>query len=439
LVRLPDGSGREAEQPSPDEYLDSLEPVGWRLGLERMRKLTTALGLPQHRFASIHVVGTNGKSSVTRMTAALLEAHGVSAGASVSPHVERWSQRTLVHGEQVAPEAWAKAVAQVARATEGVNRTLEEGEAVTQFEAATAASFVALANARVRAAVIEAGLGGRLDATNTIPSKVTVLTSIGLDHTEWLGETEAEIAAEKLAVLRDQTTLVLGEVSDEVRALAEQTARARNARLVPAPVDPGPEIRLRAQGEFQRRNFAIACAAAEAFLGRLDRESVAEVAATVTVPGRLELISERPPIYVDAAHNPAGAAALAQSLPAVAEGRRVIALLAVLADKDAEAMVAALAPTLERAVCTELPAAALEGHGRPGARSRSAAELAAACEEVGLPAEVEPSFEQALRRARTLASEPPEGLVLIAGSHYAIAPARTLLADGTKMPRYGGK
>src|SRR4051794_9657927 len=102
-MRPPDGSGREAEQPSPDDYLDSLEPVGWRLGLERMRKLTTALGLPQHRFASVHVVGTNGKSSVTRMTAALVEAHGLRAGALVSPHAERWSQRTLVGDEEIEP------------------------------------------------------------------------------------------------------------------------------------------------------------------------------------------------------------------------------------------------------------------------------------------------------------------------------------------------
>jgi dihydrofolate synthase / folylpolyglutamate synthase len=427
LVRRPDGSGREAEQPSPDDYLNSLEPVGWRLGLERMRKLTTALGMPQHRFASIHVVGTNGKSSVARMTAALLEAHGVSAGASVSPHTERWSQRTLVHGEEVAAEAWAKAVEQVARAAEGVNRTLEEGEAVTQFEAATAASFVALANARVRAAVIEAGLGGRLDATNTIPSKVTVLTSIGLDHTEWLGETEVEIAAEKLAVLRDQTTLVLGEVSDEVRALAEATARERNARLVLAPPQPGFEVDLRAPGEFQRRNFAIARTAAEAFLGRLDRGRVAAVAATVTVPGRLEQVAERPSVFIDAAHNPAGAAALAESLPAVADGRRIVACLAVLADKDAEAMVSALAPALDRAVCTELPAAALGGHGRPGARSRPAVELAGICESAGLEAEAEAEFEVALKRAVASAAEKPEGLVLIAGSHYAIGPARRAL------------
>jgi dihydrofolate synthase/folylpolyglutamate synthase len=391
-----------------------------------MRKLTTALGLPQHRFASIHVVGTNGKSSVTRMTAALLGAHGLRAGACVSPHTDSWSQRTLIEGEEVKPKAWAEAVEQVARAAEGVNRTLEEGEAVTQFEAATAASFVALANAKVDVAVVEAGLGGRLDATNTIPSKVTVLTSIGLDHTEWLGETEVEIAAEKLAVLRDHTTLVLGEVSGEVEVLAERTARERGARLVRPPADPGQEVRLRAPGEFQRRNFALACATVETFLGRLHPDLVKQVAATVTVPGRLELIAERPPTYVDAAHNPAGAAALAESLPTVAQGRRVVACLAILADKDAVAMIEALAPVLDHAICTELPAAALEGHGRPGARSRPAAELMAACEEAGLPVEAEPDFEMALRRARTLADEGPEGVLLVAGSHYAIAPARAV-------------
>ena len=393
-----------------------------------MHRLTTALGLPQHRFASIHVVGTNGKSSVTRMTAALLEAHGLRVGACVSPHTERWSQRTLVGGEELEEAAWAGAVDQVARAAAGVNRTLEEGEAVTQFEAATAAAFLALANARVEVAVVEAGLGGRLDATNTIPSKVTVLTSIGLDHTEWLGESEVEIAAEKLAVLRDQTTLVLGEVSAGVARLAEETVRERGAKLIRAAADPGPEVRLRAAGEFQRRNFALARAAAEAFLGHpLDSGVTAQVGAAVAVPGRLEAIAEHPPTYLDAAHNPAGAAALARSLPGIAAGRRVVACLAILADKDAVAMVEALAPALDRAVCTELPRKALEGHGRPGARTRPAAELAAACEAAGLPAEAEADFGAALARGRALAAEPPEGLLLLAGSHYAIAPARALI------------
>jgi dihydrofolate synthase/folylpolyglutamate synthase len=396
-----------------------------------MYKLTTALGLPQNRFASIHVVGTNGKSSVTRMSAALLGAHGLRAGALLSPHADRWTERTLIDGEEVGAEAWEAAVAQVARAAAGVDRTLEEGDAVTEFEAATAASFLALASARVEAAAIEAGLGGRLDATNTIPSKVTVLTSIGLDHTEWLGETELEIAAEKLAVLRDQTTLVLGAVSAEVRALAERTARERGARLVVAPADPGPQVRLRATGAFQRRNFALACAAVEAFLGRLDPAAVAAAAAAVTVPGRLELLASEPPVYVDAAHNPAGAAALAASLPGVVGEAPVIACLAVLADKDAAAMVGALAPVLDRAVCTELPPQALEGHGRPGARSRPAGDLAAACEAAGLAAEAQPDFAAALHRARALAAE-LGGSVLLTGSHYAIAPSRSLLGEGTK-------
>jgi dihydrofolate synthase/folylpolyglutamate synthase len=416
----------------PDDYLDSLEPIGWRLGLERMHRLTTALGLPQHRFASIHVVGTNGKSSVARMTAALLEAHGVSAGACVSPHTRRWAERTLLHGEEVGAGAWADAVEQVAKAAEGVNRSLDEGDVVTQFEAATAATFVALAWARVEAATIEAGLGGRLDATNTIPSRVTVLTSIGLDHTEWLGETELEIAAEKLAVLRDQTTLVMGRVSAPVEALAERIASERGARLLRAPEDPGPGLRLRAAGGFQRRNFAIARTAAEAFLGQLDPKRVAQVGVTVAIPGRLERIAERPPVFVDAAHNPDGAKALAQALPSVTGERRVVGCLAILADKDAAAMVRALAPALERAVCTQLPADRPQtSKSRPSEgrrRSVSAERLAGLCVEAGLPAEAEPEFGVALRRASGLAAEAPEGAVLVAGSHYAIAPARAAVA-----------
>jgi dihydrofolate synthase/folylpolyglutamate synthase len=392
-----------------------------------MHRLSTALGLPQHRFASIHVVGTNGKSSVTRMVAALLEAHGVSAGACVSPHPLRWSERVLIHGEEIGAEQFAAAVERTAQAAETVNRSLDEGEAVTQFEVATAAAFVAFATARVKAAAVEAGLGGRLDATNTIPSKVTVLTSIGLDHTEWLGETELEIAAEKLAVLRDHTTLVLGRVSAEVADLAQRTAAERGAKLIVAPEDPG-EIELRAAGRFQRRNFALACAAAEAFLGELDPTLVAAVGKILTVPGRLERVAEGPPVFLDAAHNPDGAAALAEGLDEVAAGRPVVACLAALGDKDAAAMVRALAPALDRAVCTELQPAALEARGLPGAGSHSAAKLAAACEEAGLAAEQEPDFNTAVRRSRQLASELPGGLLVITGSHYVLAPARDALS-----------
>ena len=392
-----------------------------------MHRLTSVLGMPQHRFASIHVVGTNGKSSVTRMAAGLLEAHGVSAGACVSPHAVRWSERVSIGGEEIGAAEFAAAVERAARAAEVVDRSLEEGEAVTQFELATAAAFVAFAAARVEVGVIEAGLGGRLDATNTIPSRVTVLTSVGLDHTKWLGATEAEIAAEKLAVLRDHSTLVLGRVGPGVAALAERTAGQRGARLVQAPEDPGAGLRLRAPGRFQRRNFALARAAAEAFLGELDPGRVAEVAATLSIPGRLERVSDDPPALVDAAHNADGAAALAEALPELAGGRPVVACLAILRDKDAGAMVRALAPTLQRAVCTELPAAALYARGLSGAASCSASELADTCATAGLPAEAEPSFVEALRRGRALASEPPGGMLLVTGSHYVLAPARASL------------
>jgi dihydrofolate synthase/folylpolyglutamate synthase len=398
-----------------------------------MRALSTLLGLPQHRFASIHVVGTNGKSSVTRMIAALLEAHGVSAGACVSPHTTRWSERILVHGREIGAAEFAAAVERAAVAAETVNRSLEEGEAVTQFELATAATFVALANARVKAAVVEAGLGGRLDATNTIPSKVTVLTSVGLDHTEWLGESEGEIAAEKLAVLRDHTTLVLGRVSVPVGEMAERTARERGAKLIVAPEDPGPEIRLRAAGGFQRRNFALACAAAEAFLGELDPERAVQVATSIEIPGRLERIDADPPAFLDAAHNPDGAKALAEALPEIAGDRPVIACLAVLADKDAKAMIEALAPVLARAICTELPAPPADGPKSQvgldfSARRRgySASALARICAESGLAAEAEPDFGAAVARGRELALD-AGGILLVTGSHYALAPARAAL------------
>jgi dihydrofolate synthase / folylpolyglutamate synthase len=396
-----------------------------------MRTLSTLLGLPQHRFASVHVVGTNGKSSVTRMVAALLEAHGVPSGACVSPHARRWSERILLHGEEIRAADFAAAVERAVLAAEAVDRGLGEGEAVTQFELATAAAFVALAEARVEAAAIEAGLGGRLDATNTIPSKVTVLTSVGFDHTEWLGETEEEIAAEKLAVLRDHSTLVLGRVSPAVAALAERTAAERGAELIVAPEDPGAELRLRAAGGFQRRNFALACAAAEAFLGELDGDKVAAVAAGIEIPGRLERVGDDPPTFLDAAHNPDGARALAEALAEIAGDRPVVAVLAILADKDAQAMIEALAPALSDAVCTEL-------HPADGPKSQAgldfsarrrwvaAADLAGACAGAGLSAEVEADLAAAIVRGRELALD-AGGVLLVTGSHYVLGPARAAL------------
>ncbi len=189
---------REAE-----DYLLGLELFGMRFGLDRMHKLMTVLGLPQRRFASIHVVGSNGKSSTVRMIAAILERHGLRTGSYTSPHLRTFAERVEV-GERPLPEpAFAAAVARAAHAAELVNRTLADDDEVTQFEALTAAAYHALASSGVEVAVIEAGLGGRYDATNVIPSQVQVLTTVGLEHTRWLGPTIEDIAREKLAVVRD--------------------------------------------------------------------------------------------------------------------------------------------------------------------------------------------------------------------------------------------
>ena len=390
-----------------------------RFGLERIQRLVTALGMPQHRFASAHVVGTNGKSSVTEMIAALLEAHGLAAGAYLSPHDERWRERIRIRGAEIEPDAFGAAVERVAQAVEVVERSLDPGEAVTQFEADTASAFVALAAARVEAAVIEAGLGGRLDATNVIPSKLTVLTSIGLEHTQFLGSTETEIAAEKLAVLRDHTTLVTGPLSPEVERLARRVAAERSARIVTVR-ELADAVELASAAPYLRRNFAVALAAAEVMLGSLDLERVRGVAAELDLRGRMQVIAGDPQLVLDAAHNPAGAAALAEALPAIAAGRPVIGCLAVLADKDAAGLVGALAPALAAVVATEVPADVLASAGRPGARALEAADLAEVARGAGLgTVEQAPDPAAAIARARELA-DAQGGVLLVTGSHYLL-------------------
>jgi dihydrofolate synthase/folylpolyglutamate synthase len=390
-----------------------------RFGLERISRLVSVLGMPQHRFASIHVVGTNGKSSVTEITAALLEAHGTSAGAYLSPHDERWRERIRIRGAEIAPEAFGAAVERVAQSVEVVNRTLEEGESVTQFEADTATAFVALAAARVDAAVIEAGLGGRLDATNVIPSQVTVLTSVGLEHTEYLGETEVEIAAEKLAVLRDHSTLVIGPLPPDVEEVARRTAAERSAKLVTVR-DLSASVELPTHAPYLRRNFAVALAAAEALLGSLEGERVLAVARGLDLHGRMEVVEGDPPLVLDAAHNPAGAAALAEALPGVSGGRPVIACLAVLADKDVAGVVGALAPVVAGVVATEIPTRRLEEAGRPGARAFGAGALAEVAREAGIGwVEEVGDPAAAVARARSVA-DAQGGVALVTGSHYLL-------------------
>src|SRR5271156_3053536 len=250
-----------------ERHLRSLELFGMRFGLDRMRRMMTVLGSPERRFETIHVVGTNGKSSTTRMIAAILERHGLRTGAYTSPHLISYTERVQVGERDLQSDTFAAAISRAAWAAEHVNHTLEGDDHVTQFELLTAAALWAMAELQVEVAVVEAGLGGRYDATSVIDSRVTVLTNVGLEHTRWLGPTVTDIAEEKLAVLRTGTTLVLGEdLAPEALAVAERVAGEQDARIIYAGAEALAGISPAARGSFQRRNFVLARTAAEAYL-----------------------------------------------------------------------------------------------------------------------------------------------------------------------------
>jgi dihydrofolate synthase/folylpolyglutamate synthase len=399
--------------PEAERYLLSLELFGMRFGLDRMRRLMTALGHPERAFASIHVVGTNGKSSTTRMIAAILAQHGLRTGAYLSPHLVTFGERIRIDNRDLEPAEFAAAVAKAAHAAELVDRSLDADDRVTQFEALTAAAYWELARQQVQVAVIEAGLGGRYDATNVIPSSVQVLTSVGLEHTRWLGPTLTDIAGEKLDVVQQGGTLVLGSgLAPEVIEVAERIAAERDARIIRAGSDPG--VSVGAAGTFQRRNFALARAAAEAYLGKLDEHAVVAAAAEVRVPGRLQQIGSDPLTLLDGAHNPDGMRALAESLPELVEGHdRVVAVVSILDDKDAAGMLSALwhgGAEINALIVTSsqnprvLPPPTLQSLTR---------------QLHGPPTEIVPDPHAALARARELAG--PHGVVIATGSIYLIA------------------
>jgi dihydrofolate synthase/folylpolyglutamate synthase len=415
-VTAPDPRPVGWDAAAAERWLLSLELFGMRFGLDRMRRLMTTLDSPHRAFRAIHVVGTNGKSSTVRMIAALLAQHGLHAGAYLSPHLVSFAERIRIGGVDVSEETFAAAVGRARHAAALVDRTLEEGDRVTQFEALTAAAYAQLAAAGVDVAVVEAGLGGRWDATNVIDAEVAVLTNVGLEHTRWLGPTIADIAREKLAVVAPGATLVLGpDLEPDAAVEAELVAERTGATIVRAPAAPPPGFRLLARGAFQRRNFAVACAAAEAYLGRLDTAAVRAAATSTVVPGRFQVLDGEAcggaEVVLDGAHNAGGIAALAESLPEFLAGRPLVAVVSVLDDKDAAAMLGALLPLCAGAVFT--------ANANP--RALSPATLASLAGQVGAPltTRVEADPRRAMALARELAGA--GGVVLATGSIYLVA------------------
>ena len=397
-----------------ESHLRSLELFGMRFGLDRMRRMMTVLGSPQQSFDAIHVVGTNGKTSTTRMIAAILQRHGMRTAAYTSPHLRFYWERLQVGEREQDAGSFAAAIARAAWAAERVNRTLAQGDHVTQFELLTAAALWEMAEQGVRVAVVEAGLGGRYDATSVIDSQVSVLTNVGLEHTRWLGPKVSDIAAEKLAVLRPGTTLVMGShPPPAVLEVAERVALEQRARIVHS--SPGRSlVGLAAAGSFQRRNFALARDAADAYLQSvgvpLSARAVEEAAASTTVDGRMHVLQRDPLTVLDGAHNPDAVVALAESLGEILGGGPLALVLGVLDDKDAASMLATLLPLCERAWFT----------APPSSRALSPAALQSLARQLSFEAvSCEPSPARALAQAQEWARA-HGGDVLVTGSIYLV-------------------
>ena len=387
---------------------------GMRPGLDRIRLLLSRLGNPQLEFRPIHIVGTNGKSSTARFAAHLLAERGLAAGAYISPHLIGFEERVLLPAANGVREAtadeFADAVGTVMGAVDGVEPELPNDDRITQFEIVTAAAFELFRRNGVEAAAIEAGMGGRFDATNVLGTGVVALTSVGLDHTQWLGGDRSAIAAEKLAVVKPGDLLVLAaEAGQGLDAELAEAASRSGRPLMTAGAVPGDGIELAAAGSFQLRNIALAEKAVDALLGESDPAAVARVAAKVRIPGRLMKVASTPDTWVDAAHNPDGIAQLAGELGSIALGRDIVCVFGVLADKDHKSMCSELVDKIKVVIATE----------PENPRSLSAARLAESLRLAG-HSEVltEPDPRQALAKAREIAGR--DGVVLATGSVHLV-------------------
>ena len=430
----------------------------------RIAALLELLGSPQLGYPCIHIVGTNGKTSVARMVDSLLSALDRRTGRTTSPHLQSAVERIAIDNEPISPATYVETYCEIEPFVQMVDAQSQAGElgpvgpAMSKFEVLTAMAFAAFADAPVDIAVVEAGMGGRWDATNVIDAPVVVITPIGIDHSEYLGTTIAEIAAEKAGVIGAprgdlvpvDTVAVIGRQTPEaMEVLLAQAVRADAAvaredsefAVLDRRVAVGgqllqlqglggvyPDIFLPLHGEHQAHNAVLALAAVEALFGagpqrQLDVDAVRAGFAAATSPGRLERMRTAPTVFIDAAHNPAGAAALTVALAQEFDFRFLVGVLSVLADKDVTGILAALEPAFDLVVVTD--------NGSP--RALDIESLAMRAEEVfGLERVVRaPTLTDAVETATALVEVAKvDGLsgagIVITGSVATAGAARTL-------------
>ncbi len=398
------------------------------LSLDAMSEMAALRGDPQHAYPVIHITGTNGKGSTARMVTRLLMAHGLTVGTYTSPHLERYNERLRWNDEPIDDEAFGAAIGELA-SLEPMLR-----QRPSHFECLTSAAFAWFAGQAVDAAVIEVGVLGRFDATNIVEADVAVITNIGADHTDFVGDWRRRIAEEKAGIIKPNSTLVLGETRPELRDvfLDEGPARAWirgedfeleanrlavGGRLLDlrTPFHRLDEVFLPLHGAHQGDNAVLALAAAEAFFDRgLDDTVVAEGFAEVRVQGRFEVLNRSPLVILDGAHNPDGAAAAARVMEEefATEGRRVL-VMGMLAGREPEQMLRNFRADRFDLVVACTPSSP---------RALPADDLAAIATGLGIAAVAAPSVEAGLDLA--LRDCGPGDLVLVTGSFYLVGAAR---------------
>jgi dihydrofolate synthase/folylpolyglutamate synthase len=416
--------------------------------LDRIRALTELLGDPQTAYPVVHLTGTNGKTSTSRMIDTLIAARGLRTGRFTSPHVESMTERISVDGEPLGEEAFVQAYADVAPFAEIVDGRSEHP--LSFFEMVVAMAYAAFAEAPVDAAVVEVGMGGSWDATNVVDASVAVITPIAVDHARYLGDRPEEIAVEKAGIIKPGATVVVADQTDEVMSVIAARAQEVGATVVREGIDFGVVSRLPAvggqvitlrglRGEYdevflplygahQAQNAALALAAVEAFAGDepLDADLVRSAFGEVTSPGRLEVIRRGPTILLDAAHNPHGAAAMVEAIRDSFTFDPLVGVVGVMADKDVEGLLAELEPVFSEIVCTQ----------NSTDRSMKAAELGEVAADVfgehrvRVAERLDDAIELAVTLAETggvLGESIGSGGVLVTGSVVTVGEARVLL------------
>lgn len=409
-------------RPASLDFLFSLERFGMKFGLANMARLTDALGHPEAAFKCILVAGTNGKGSVTAMVETALRAAGHRVARYTSPHLVRLEERFVIDGNEVDSESLARVAARVQAITEELvaSRTLEA--LPTFFECTTAIAFELFRNAGVAIAVLEVGLGGRLDATNIVSPVAGAIVSIDFDHQAQLGNSLASIAAEKAGIARNGIPIVCGEMPAEAREVIAAICHERGAVMIEAGRDVDVAARVAAArplalpGRHQVANAAVAVRLLDALNDQgihVDEGAIRSGLTETKWPGRLETFNVQGcMVLLDAAHNPAGARALAEFLrDAAPDG--VTLVFAAMKDKAIASMLEALRPIARRVICTTAPTS----------RALDAMSLAAIARDRGVDAEAEPDPFEALARACSAARP-----VVVAGSIFLIGPIRERLA-----------